>query len=290
MGLADHGGLRGGELGRPAPRPHMGPVPSFTLEELAPRTDPRGLDRSARLLIAAAALALRDSGIRLRGSARDAAGMISATVRPSPESVAAFGDSVANRGLLGLSAAAFARIVLNASAGFCSKELGLRGPLTTVTSGAGSGLLAVVLAAEMLSTRSEVGLMLATAVDEMGTDDAVDSMAEGAIAIALAEGTRPQSPGHGGHSVRLTGWGVAAAGRLDTAIEGAACMEGRSGDPFARTFRESDYALAPERGWTVPSALAFWDAVVCLREEPGQRALVAADIGPALCAAAILCS
>ncbi|MDX1493991.1 MAG: beta-ketoacyl-[acyl-carrier-protein] synthase family protein, partial [Longimicrobiales bacterium] len=127
-----------------------GRMADFSLAEVDPRLDPHGLDRSARFLTAASAFALRDAGIRLTRRDRESAGLVLGSIRPSPESVKSYGESVEEHGLAGASAPAFARIVLNAPAGFCAKLLSIQGPLTAVTVGSGSGLAAILVAAEQL--------------------------------------------------------------------------------------------------------------------------------------------
>jgi hypothetical protein len=263
-----------------------------SLEDYAPRTDPRGLDRSARLLIAAAALSLCDAGLRVRGASRARTGMIYAALRASPESVARFGRSIDARGLQGLSAAAFARIVLNAPAGFCCKELGLRGPHTALTCWGGSGLLALVVAAEILSTRDAVNTMLATTVDERAADESADAVGEWATAVTLGVADPPGDAGGdaaGTPRVRLAGWGLSGAGDLGSAVRRAARMDGACADAFDATFDGADYA-APGRAhrWAAPSALAFCDAVTSLRAGGSGRVLVTSDAGGGASLAAIL--
>ena len=58
----------------PVRRPRR--VPPFAIDDIVTDADPRGLDPASRFLTAAAALALRDAGIKVRGPLRDRAGLL----------------------------------------------------------------------------------------------------------------------------------------------------------------------------------------------------------------------
>jgi hypothetical protein len=227
----------------------------------------------------------------MRGPLRDRTGLVYGALRASPESVRCFAQSIEDRGLLGLSAAAFARIVLNAPAGFCCKELGLRGPHTALTCGGGTGLLAVVLAAELIATRADVDVMLGAAVDERAQGEGAESMGEWATAIALTASDEERAgvsvPSY--PRVQLSGWGLAGAGNADAAVEAALHMAGADAGTFDRTFDEADYAGDGSAGrWATPSALAFCHAVSSLRGGGTRRVLVTSDSGAGVALAAIL--
>jgi len=264
-----------------------GRVPAFSIETLVRGADPRGLDPTARYLTAAAALALRDAGVVVRGALRDRIGLLVGQRRASPTSLSAFADSISARGLSQLSATAFARIVLNAAAGACSKLLSLRGPLSVITSGPGSGLVAVALAAELLATRDDVALMIAGGVDERSAADDVEpsdeSRADGAACLLLGaeDGDPNAEPSSGsGPSVCLAGWGLAAAGQLPEALARAA----PNGVPHgARVFRADD----PTTG-AAGAVLALAAAVLALRDGSARAALVTSDCGRSLAAALLL--
>lgn len=267
-----------------------GRVPPFSIRQFVPRADPRGLDPMSRFLTAASALALSDAGVTLRGEGRDRAGLLVGATRPSPESLGEFRRSIEERGLHGLSASAFARIVLNAPSGFCSKLLSLRGPHSTVSGGAASGLTAVVLAAEILSTRNDVDWMIAGAVDERepGREGADGSTAmEGACCLVLGEAGRA---GPGTTSpVHLAGWGIAGPGMLSEAIgrarEAAGAEPGRA---------ERVFSADPEGGpgacgaGASGSAAAAASAVLALRRRETERALVVSDSDRSLSVALVL--
>jgi 3-oxoacyl-[acyl-carrier-protein] synthase II len=188
------------------------------IRRLVPGADARGLDPSSGLLTAAAALALRDAGVAIRGALRDRTGLLVGQTRASPASSAQFRHSIDTRGLLQLSASAFARVVLNAPAGFCSKLLSLRGPLSVVTTGPGSGLTALTLGTWLAAGRVDVDLMVVGACDERDVDagEAVRWPDSAACLLLGGEGALP----HGSGPVRawIAGCGVAAAGDVDEAV------------------------------------------------------------------------
>ncbi len=154
--------------------------------------DGRRLDRSARWLTGAAALSLEKKF--------DHTGLFVAATRMPDESSRRCTESIRHRGIAGTSASAFARMSVNAPTGSCAQALGLLGPTSTFSVGEGSGLLAVVLAAEWLAWRDDANAILAGAVDEP-TRTTPDE-AEGAACIALV-----RSPVEG--SIILSSWAIA---------------------------------------------------------------------------------
>jgi 3-oxoacyl-[acyl-carrier-protein] synthase II len=248
------------------------------LESLVPGADARGLDPASALLTASAALALRDARVVLSGERRGRCGLLVGQCRPSPESLRAFSCSIAERGLARLSASAFARIVLNAAAGFCSKLLGARGPLTVLAAGPASGLAAVVLAAHWLATRDDVGLVLAASVSEEDPD-APAGAATGAVGLLLeAEGEgRPAGPRDSREGITLAGWGLAGPGGRDEAVAHAAPA---GLDPGALVLGTRATEEDPLEGM-----LLLATAVRALRAGEARTALVASGSGRSLAAA-----
>lgn len=184
------------------------------LADLVPSADPRGLDPAARYLTEAAALALRDGGLVPRGKLKDQIGLFVGMTRPSSQSMQAFEDSIQERGLENLSANAFSRVVVNASGGSCSKFLGLRGPHLTLSTGAGSGLTALVLAVEGLAMRRDARFMIASGADEIPVGDTAQQC-EGAGCVLL--GADEDAP----VGILVQGWGISASDRPEGAIEAA---------------------------------------------------------------------
>jgi 3-oxoacyl-[acyl-carrier-protein] synthase II len=184
--------------------------------------DPRRLDRSARWLTAAAALALGDGGRPLRGEAMGRTGLFVGATRMPEESARKCHEAFRQHGPAGISASAFARMSVNAPAGACSRALGLLGPTTTLSVGEGSGLLAMVLAAEWLAWRDDADRIVAGAVDERPSLADRDE-SQGARCLVL-ERAAP-APGRDS-SVVAAGWGIAGRGDATEAVRQA--LGGRS--------------------------------------------------------------
>lgn len=200
-------------------------APEVSLAAIAPSVDPRSLDRSAGLLLCAAALSLRDGRHAVRGAARDRTGLFVGTTRIGPRTARDYDRSIRAHGLLRLSAGLIPHMVLNAAAGLCAMGLSLRGPTTTVTIGAGSGLLAILHAAEWLSRRADADAIVAGGVDELdppppGDEPAGDGAdpGEGAACVLLR---REPSP------VLVSGWGLGGPGQLAAAVAQALRGGGR---------------------------------------------------------------
>lgn len=214
-------------------------VPDFRFEEVVPFGDPRGLDPSARYLTAAAARAIGDARVTIRGEARDRSGLFVASIAMSGYSGDTLVVSTYPRGVEHISASAFTRIVLNAPAGVCARVLSLKGPTTTVAAGEGGGLFAVAQAAEYMSRRSDVDAILAAGVDELDRDTTGLSAEH---AAQKKEGTPP-----------------AFANRNAQGVEGAACLLLASA---ASTFEgRSDVAGVDLVGWGYAGPLCLKAAV-----------------------------
>jgi 3-oxoacyl-(acyl-carrier-protein) synthase len=224
------------------------------LDAIAPNVDPRGLDPATRALVAAAARALDDAGMRVHGEARARTGLVAGITTMSPSSDRALHDTIARHGLRGLSASLFARQVVNAPAGTCARLLGLRGAHAVVSAGAATGLLAIVYAAELLATRRDCDAIVAAGVDELGDGGTRD----GASATVLAT--------NGG--VRVAGWSVAGPGRLDDAVARALAAAG-----LAAADRIVDDAEPASPAFA--SAQAVARAVALMRAEEARSVLVA---------------
>lgn len=188
--------------------------------------DPRRLDRSARWLTAASALALGGGGRPLGGLASTRTGLFVGATRMPVESSRRCHDAIRQHGVGGTSAAAFARMSVNAPAGACSRALGLLGPTTTVSIGSGSGLLAVALAADWLASRGEADGIVAGGLDERRMPECSEGdEAEGATCLWLERESGVA------FEVVVAGWGIAgpdgarhaaleALGGMPTPIDG----------------------------------------------------------------------
>lgn len=184
-----------------------------------PRVDVRGLDRAALFTCVAARRALLDAGLDVRGKDRDHVGLVVGTPWVSPSSAERFQESIDARGAAKPSAAAFARVVLNAAQGSCAKIFGFRGPQTTVTTGDGTGLAALLVGADVLGARDDARHLLVVAAEEH--DRELGGSYEGALCVALSH-ERGAGP-----AIRVAGYGIAGPGRIDGAIRAASAMAGR---------------------------------------------------------------
>jgi 3-oxoacyl-[acyl-carrier-protein] synthase II len=256
-----------------------------SLEKLVPTASPRGLNPTTRYLTAAAALALEDAGLRLRKHERERAGLFVGTTEVSPQTAAEFRASIAQRGFAQLSAAAFARMVVNAATGACTKLLGCKGPTTTLTTGDGSGLVALVYAARWLAHRRDADVLLAAGVDEVdrlrtpsgsaarpgraGACDRskpVDGRTDGAACVVL---------GTAG-TIRIAGWSIGAPGAFAETCEHARAMAEL--DDVDATYGDASHNGA------AGSVVTFVDAVTALRRGEHRRVLVGHATGGATCA------
>ena len=256
---------------------------SFVFEDVLPDTDPRGLDPMSRFLTAAAALSLRDAGLPIRGALRDRTGLFVGQLRGSPASITTFQRSIEERGLTQLSPSAFARIVLNAAAGACSKLLSLRGPLSAFTTGEGSGLAAIVLAAELLGTRHDVDAMVAGGCDEHAPPSIGETpdYDEGAACVALAN-ARGIAHATSPPAAWMQAWAVLGPGQLRAAIERVTSVVATGAR--ISTVRVEDMAAGPGAN----AALALAKAARTLRGGGTELALVTSGGGRSLCAAVLL--
>jgi len=278
-----------------------GPVPKFDLSRIVRWAAPRGVDPSARYVSAAAALALSDAGIAVRGSLRDRAGLFTGNSRMPASSTSECLSSIERRGITGIAAAPFARMVLNAPAGVCAKLLSLRGPHLSVSTGRGSGLFAIVWAAEHLAARADADLLVAGGHDELPVEGC-DGGAEGAAfaVLAVAGCTKATS------RLRLTGWGIAgpdgareavaqALAGTSSEVDGvfatlAGARERLAGgpvDPTRLPLGLADLDSIAGGAESAASACAFVLAAAALRRRAARRLLVVAG-GDSLCCAAVL--
>lgn len=253
-----------------------GRIPAFSLEEEWPQIDPRGLDPSSRFLIKAAADALHDAGMGATRKRRDDIGLVLGVNHVSPESSEALNRSIATHGLALLSAAAFSRMVLNAPAGSCSKALGLGGPLSTLSVGAGSGLLALIYAATILRDREEVTAMLAAGLEESPSPErreSAESMESEGVACAVLSRSAPAASHGGNHGVLLAGWGLAGPGDWQGAAKQAMFHAGLG---HAQPDRQIDAGdLGSDNAYAALGGLVY--AAAALRQGRNRNTLITCD-------------
>lgn len=311
-----------------AERPAARLVPNFRFEEVVPFGDPRGLDPSAIYLTAAAARAIGDARVAIRGEARDRSGLFVASIAMSGYSGDTLVVSTYARGMDHISANAFTRIVLNAPAGACARILSLKGPTTTVAAGEGGGLFAVAQAAEHIAHRSDVDALIAGGVDELDRDTtglsaehAAQKVAgtpaafaqrnargvEGAACLLLAAGDSPFAARAEGARIELAGWGYAGPHGLKAAVDEALSKARLSLGQIDRVFgidRTEQWPPIAEAGafpaplvdptpalgnaTSTSSVLAAVQAFTALRRGEIQRALVISAAGAAVASALVL--
>ncbi len=277
-----------------AVRLNSGRVPDFSWPELFPTVDRRGLDPASRFLTASIGLAMADACLPVKRARDDRMGLILGTINPSPESVVALHRSIKKNGLPLLSTTAFSRMVLNAPAGTSSKLLSLGGPLSTISTGWGSGLAAIVYAADILRNRDDADVMAAGGLDEFDPEFETAVSGEGAACALLTS-----LPAFGKTPIAVTGWGMAGPNHLTHAIQTALAMAGIGEHSLQALFGAGMKDCLPEIPHRDPTtafglapafspALAFNAAVLWLRLGKAQHVLVADGNGQSLSCAIIL--
>lgn len=172
------------------------------IKQFAPSSELRTIDKSARLLASAVALALTNAGIRLRTSDAEKIGLFVGQTRISHESAEVFSESIKTRGYTSFSASAFTRMACSYATGVSCRLFGLKGPTTTLSTGPDSGLTALVIAADHLAWRDDVNSLLTAAVDE---PNKLDDYNNGAASILMTVEEEPTS-------INLIGWALATDG------------------------------------------------------------------------------
>ena len=250
------------------------------------RVDPRGLDAMTTFLVTAAAHALSDAGLKLRGIMAERSGLVIGTTRVSKESADTLRRTIDERGLRQLSAPMFSRMVLNAPVGACAKQLGLRGPLTTITTGDTSGLAAIACAAHLLARRDDADRIVAGGVEEDRRDPDPRTL-EGAVALVLA--TEPPRTCR----IRLAGWAIAGPDDVVVAARAALAQSGLEGIDLGVGPPEPRLAVArwtrPEqRAGSAAAALACGVALAALRRGDARTAIVLGEPGDSISCALVL--
>lgn len=129
----------------------------------------RPLDRTSRLLVVAAQLALADSGWTAEMRAAAEVGLVLGTMFCSLRTIAGFDQRVLRLGPAHASPLDFANSVINAAAGQTAIWFGLRGVNSTVAAGEASGLLAIAQASELVRT-GRAAAVLAAGAEELCFD------------------------------------------------------------------------------------------------------------------------
>jgi hypothetical protein len=178
-------------------------------------------------------------------------------------------------------------MVVNASTGACSKLIGCKGPTSTLTTGDGSGLIAIAYAARWLAVRRDTDVLLAAGVDEIDRDRGRGSVGEGAACAVL--GTTG--------TVRIAGWNIGAPGRFADTSRAALINARLRADDVEATFGD----VPPARRHVDPRTVlgyapassdvfAFVAAVHALRRGLIRVALIGHASGTAATCALVLTS
>jgi 3-oxoacyl-[acyl-carrier-protein] synthase II len=149
-------GFRGGGSGR---------IATFHAETYLKGRNLRPLDRTGQLVVAAAKLALEDSGWTTGRLAEHPAGLVLGTMFGSVHSIAQFDRRSLEQGPAYASPMDFANTVMNAAAGQTAIWHNLRGINSTIASGSASGLAALGYASDLIRYGEQVAV-LAGGVDE----------------------------------------------------------------------------------------------------------------------------
>jgi 3-oxoacyl-[acyl-carrier-protein] synthase II len=164
--------------------------------------DPRRLDLSSRLLVAATNACFVNSGAPLpKGAAREKAGIFVGAPHMPEESANKCSESMRQNGVARASATAFARMSVNSPTGTCARLFGLLGPSSTLSIGEGSGLAALSIAADWLASRQDADLLLVGSIDEPIQREPL--LTEGAACILL---TQEQEVTAG--QIEIVSWGI----------------------------------------------------------------------------------
>lgn len=194
-----------------------GKLPDPELRRALRRVQARGLDPLSRILTAACAEALRAADMRPgRPGSADRLGMLVGTADGPQTSVLAFAESC-RPSLASASAAAFARMVMNAPAGAAGIALQAKGPSITLRSGVGSGHQALLLGVHWLATHTEFDGLLAAAADETSYLSADRARTTQGHAPATEAGAAVLLDPNDG-AAQLAGWGWTGPSDWRTAV------------------------------------------------------------------------
>jgi len=156
LGLDGHGPEEAGEIRPFEPRQYLG------------ERNLRPVDRTSRLLLAAAQAALDESGWTPELRSEREVGLVLGTTFCSVKTIAEFDRRGIQLGPSHVSPLDFANSVINAAAGQTAIWHGLRGVNSTISAGEASGLLAIASGAGMISSGHTAALLAAFATYAAG--------------------------------------------------------------------------------------------------------------------------
>jgi 3-oxoacyl-[acyl-carrier-protein] synthase II len=236
----------------------------------------RPLDRTSRLLVVAAQLALADSGWGEAARSEHEVGLVLGTVFCSVRTIAEFDRRGLRLGPAHASPFDFANSVINAAAGQAAIWHRLRGVSSTVAAGEASGLLAIAQAAELVRAGRSAAV-LAGGAEELCFESFYGYYRAGRLC-----GSRPAGWG-GGESEAVGGGG---RGGEEEEERPAAAVAGERPVPFdarrngfslsegAGLLMLEEAAAAAARGAAVRAEVLGWGSAFAA--EPGEAGLAAA--------------
>lgn len=163
---AGRSGLRDSSLADGLPCRLAGEIADFAPERYLGDANIRPLDRTGRLVSAAAALALRDSGWDPELRAREAVGLVVGTLFGGMRTISEFDRRALTAGPNYVKPLDFANSVINAAAGQAAIWHKLRGPNATLAGGPTAGLQALLYAVDLVRT-GQARAVLAGGADEL---------------------------------------------------------------------------------------------------------------------------
>jgi 3-oxoacyl-[acyl-carrier-protein] synthase II len=160
-----------GEGGAETAGAAVAPVRNFTVERyLGSAGNVRPLDRSGRLLAAAAALALADAGLSVELREREAVGLVAGTLFGGLRTIGEFDRRQLEAGPTYVKPLDFANSVINAAAGQAAIWHRLPGVNTTLAGGPTAGLQAIAYAADLIRA-GRANVILAGGFEELSPED-----------------------------------------------------------------------------------------------------------------------
>jgi len=154
------------------PYERAGRLPEFDVRAVLGRKGTRAMDRVTGLAVATAGMLLEQAGAGLAQDDPEAVGMVLGTGHGSVQSIMDFTrDSLTGEKPFHVDPALFPNTVMNRAAGTSAIWHTLRGPNTTVSGGALTGLLALSYAARLLRRR-HCEAVLCGAVEEFSAERA----------------------------------------------------------------------------------------------------------------------
>lgn len=224
-------------------------VPEMDLSEYTSIRDTRFLDPITSHMVTASMLAQSDFYGNGQPPDSEHMAVLTGVSHIPSTSLHEFRNSIRERGVLGIAAHAFAKVVMNASMGGVCEILGIKGQSNTIAAAEGAGLFSIAEACMLLSRDANTSTAYAVAADELGDIplamhhllDRKYLPTEGAGSVLLARSHDLTS------DVRIGGVGLAGPSHLDEAISHACAgipafeipvvMLTDDGDPDTQTFQ-----------------------------------------------------